>query len=269
MNKVSVITGGGGGMGIEIARRLAASTKVLIAESQPSRIDIARQELEGLDIEYVQADTTNTEDLRKLAEKAASLGEVANVICAAGISQIHNGAERSPEEIIRINAGGTLHTNEAFIPLLKEGSVLINISSMTSYNFEMADFIEGFKEALKGDFSKMIGYCEGNNSKAYSVSKIFIRWLSLSSIERLSDRGARVISISPGSIVTPMTDEVEAAMPGLISSFNFVVPMKRLGTAAEIGDLVEYLCKPGYINGADILIDGGFTNSTIYDQLED
>jgi NAD(P)-dependent dehydrogenase (short-subunit alcohol dehydrogenase family) len=268
MAKVSVVTGGAGGMGIDIARRLAKVGKVIVADFQEVRIEVAKTELSGLDIDYVLMDCTVPEEVKALADRAAAAGEIANVIHAAGISEYLRGEHITAEQTLKNNINGTILVDNAFIPLLGPGSNLINIASMTSYTFPFESYEDAFKLALQGDLSKLLAATGGAPSAAYTLSKVFIRWYTLSNIERVSDRGARINSVSPGVIWTPMPQAIEEHLPGSITSYSSFLPIKRLGEAWEIGALVEFLCQPGYITGADILIDGGYTNSVAVEQIQ-
>lgn len=270
MEKVSVITGGAGGMGIEIAKLLAKDTDILVADIQPSRIEIAKDELKDFkNIEYVIADISKLEDVQALAANVQEMGKLQNVIHAAGISEVFAGERVLGSHCMTNNVNAAINMGNVFIPLLTEGCNYINIASMTSYYQNLNDYIDQFKEALKGNLEPLISNCgDENTTVAYGLSKAFVRWYTMANIDRVGEKGARINSISPGLIWTPMPQGVEALMPGVITGFAATCPMGgRMGEAKEIADLVEFLCRPGYINGADILIDGGILHHVNVEQL--
>lgn len=272
MAKVSVITGGAGGIGIEIAKLLAKDTDILIADIQASRIEIAKDELKDFhNIVYMLADVSKIEDVQALAAKVQEMGELQNVIHAAGISEVFAGERVLGSHCMTNNVNAAIHMGNVFIPMLTKGCNYINIASMTSYYQDLNDYIEQFKEALKGNLEPLIANCgDVNTTVAYNLSKAFVRWYTMANIDRVGERGARINSISPGIIWTPMPQGVEALMPGVITGFAASCPMEgRTGEAKEVADLVEFLCRPGYINGTDILIDGGILHHVNIEQLYD
>jgi NAD(P)-dependent dehydrogenase (short-subunit alcohol dehydrogenase family) len=112
MKNVCVITGGGSGMGLEAAKYMAKDKILVIAGRTVAKLEKTIGELTALGFEaYAHAvDTANRESVRELAEYAASLGEIKNVINAAGMSP----AQTKGETLLRINALGTVYVNEEF-----------------------------------------------------------------------------------------------------------------------------------------------------------
>ena len=260
MAKVSVVTGGAGGIGIEVARLLAKETDVLVADIQEARIEVAKEELKDFsNIEYLQMDVTKLEDVQAMADKALSMGELQNVVHCAAINEVFVDRRVSVREIVTANTTGALNMGKVFFPILPEGSSYINIASMTSYYRPTDQYVEDFEEILKGNFEPIIEKIgETDASTAYGLSKAFVRWYSMSNIDLIAERGARINTISPGVIWTPMPQAVEAMMPGVIVGFASMCPVEgRMGEPEEVAELAYFLCHAKYINGEDILIDGG------------
>ena len=130
MKNVCVITGGGSGMGLAAAKCMPKEKIIVISGRTVAKLQKAVEELKALGYEaYAHAcDTSDRESVKKLAEYAASLGEVKNVINAAGISPAMGGAG-DQEKILRINALGTVYVNQEFAKVMKAGSVICDISS--------------------------------------------------------------------------------------------------------------------------------------------
>ena len=127
MKKVCVITGGGSGMGLEAAKFMPRDRVILIAGRTVAKLEKALGELKELGYEaYAHAvDTSVRNSVRELAEYAASLGEITNVINSAGMSP----AQTNGEKLLRINALGPVYVNQEFSRLMKEGSVIVDIAS--------------------------------------------------------------------------------------------------------------------------------------------
>ena len=270
MAYVSVITGGTGGMGIEIAKRLAKNTKILLCGRRESKLAEAKAALKDCEsVEYAVMDVVNKDNIKAAVEKAREMGEIRNVIHAAGVNEFTNGKPNDPGFILENNIKGAQYIAEAFLPVICEGGSYINIASMSSYYNPLPDYIDAFIEALGGNFEPVKEMVGSKSDKAYAVSKMFVRWYTLSSIQRASARGARINSISPGLIWTPMAKEFEDVIPGSMTAYATTLPVPRMGEASEIADLVEQLCDNGYINGCDILIDGGNIGNLTFEQFDE
>ena len=135
MKTVCVITGGGSGMGLEAAKCMPKEKIIVISGRTVAKLEKAVEELKELGFEaYAHAcDTSDRDSVKKLAEYAASLGEIKNVINAAGISPAM-GSAGDQEKILRINALGTVYVNQEFSKLMKTGSVICDISSNSAYS---------------------------------------------------------------------------------------------------------------------------------------
>lgn len=263
---VCVITGGGSGMGLETAKNMPKNKIIVLSGRTVSKLDKAVSELEGLGYEaYAFAcDTSDRMSVRKLAEYAASLGEIRNVINAAGLSP----AMAGPEQLLRVNALGTVYVNQEFSKLMKEGSVIVDISSNSAYvlpkimlskkEFALAEINEGAflekcikKSNLPKDAYKRAGF-------AYALSKSFVVWYAQKSAFELGKKGIRVVSLSPGLIATDMGN-LETKEGGAMIKFG---AEERMGKPEELGFAIATLAdeRNGYLAGVDILCDGGCTN---------
>ena len=127
MKNVCVITGGGSGMGLAAAKSMPLDKIIVVTGRTLSKLENAVKELEALGYEaYVKAcDTSVREQVKELAEYAAGLGNITNVIHSAGLSP----AMADPETIVRVNALGTVYVNEEFSKLMNPGSVILDIAS--------------------------------------------------------------------------------------------------------------------------------------------
>ena len=263
MNKtVCVITGGGSGMGLAAAKFMPKEKIIVLTGRTLSKLEGAVKELEELGYEaYAKTcDTSNRQQVRELAEYAATLGEVKNVINSAGLSP----AMAKPEQLIRVNALGTVYVNEEFSKVMNPGSVIVDISSNSAYIlpgflankkvFALADQNEDlFVKKILSLPNKLKGYKA--SGLAYGLSKKFVIWYAAKSAYELGAKGIRVCSLSPGLIATDMGN-LEAEEGG---SLLKTTTEKRMGKPEELGFAIATVAdeRNGYLAGVDVLVDGG------------
>lgn len=267
MTKVSVITGGAGGMGQATAKVVGRDHTVVLADVRQDRLDEAASTLEGLGItvKAVNCDVTDRKVVDELFETAAALGTVASVIHTAGVSP----SMGSAEYVMKTNAIGTLNVNESFYASAGEGSAIVNVASMAAHLLPESMLPTAqFPQALRDEavfMTDMLAACavvpeEMQSGIAYAVSKSFVRWYSVAQCERFNARGLRILSVSPGSIDTEMGQlEAEAGAGAMVA--DAAVP--RWGKPEEMADLLAFCAsyEAGYLTGTDILNDGGVVAS--------
>ena len=263
MNRVSVITGGAGGMGLATAKIVGRDHIVVLCDVRQDRLDDAATALKdvGVDATIVNCDVTDRQAVADLLGTASNLGTLASVIHTAGVSPSMGAADY----VMRTNAVGTVNVNEEFHAVAGEGAVIVNVASMAAHMLP-AELIptQQFPLALNdGDafWDVMMGACdpipeEARSGYAYALSKSFVKWYSQSQAERFNARGLRIVSVSPGSIDTEMGRLEEQAGAGAMVA-DAAVP--RWGKPEEMAELLAFCAsdKAGYLTGTDILNDGG------------
>ena len=265
MKKVCVITGGGSGMGLEAAKFMPRDRVILIAGRTVAKLEKALGELKELGFEaYAHAvDTSVRNSVRELAEYAASLGEITNVINSAGMSP----AQTNGEKLLRINALGTVYVNQEFSRLMKEGSVIVDIASNSAYS--LPEFIipkkayplaETDEEKFVAKILKRANIAKTDYQKAgfaYAISKNFVCWDAAQCAFEYGKKGIRVVSLSPGLIATDMGN-AEKENGGYLIKF---AAEDRMGRPEELGVAIATVAdeRNGYLAGVDILCDGGST----------
>ena len=262
MKTVCVITGGGSGMGLAAAKCMPKEKIIVVTGRTMSKLEKAVKELKELGYEaYAKTcDTSNRQQVRELAEYAASLGEIKNVINSAGLSP----AMAKPEQLIRVNALGTVYVNEEFSKLMKAGSVIVDVSSNSAYIlpsivvnkkvFALADKDENlFVKKILSLPNKLKGYQA--SGLAYGLSKKFVIWYAAKSAQDLGAKGIRVCSLSPGLIATDMGNLEAEEGADLIKT----TAEKRMGKPEELGFAIATIAdeRNGYLAGVDVLVDGG------------
>lgn len=259
---VCVITGGGSGMGLAAAKYMPKDKIIVLTGRTLSKLENAVEELKALGYEaYAKTcDTSDRQQVRELAEYAASLGEIKNVINSAGLSP----AMADPEKLIRVNALGTVYINEEFSKLMGEGSVIVDISSNSAYmipgflaskrTFALADTDEEkFIKKILSLPRKLKGYQA--SGLAYALSKKFVIWYAAKSAFTLGAKGIRVCSLSPGLIATDMGNLEAKDGATLLDT----AAERRMGKPEELGYAIATVAdeRNGYLTGVDVLVDGG------------
>lgn len=265
MKKVCVITGGGSGMGLEAAKFMPKDKIIVIAGRTVAKLEKALEELNALGFEaYAHAvDTSVRESVRELAEYAATLGEITNVINSAGMSP----AQTNGEKLLRINALGTVYVNEEFSRLMNKGSVIVDISSNSAYSLpgfiipkKAYPLAETDEEKFIAKILKRANIAKTDYQKAgfaYAISKNFVCWYAAKCAFEYGKKGIRVVSLSPGLIATDMGN-AEKENGGYLIKF---AAEERMGKPEELGFAIATVAdeRNGYLAGVDILCDGGST----------
>ena len=262
MKTVCVITGGGSGMGLAAAKCMPKDKIIVVTGRTMSKLEKAVEELQeaGYEAYAKTCDTSNREQVKELAEYAASLGVIKNVINSAGLSP----AMAEPEQLIRVNALGTVYVNEEFSKLMKDGGVIVDVSSNSAYmipeflankkTFALADVNEGlFLKKILSLPKKLKGYQA--SGLAYGLSKKFVIWYAAKCAYAYGAKGIRVCSLSPGLIATDMGNLEAEEGGGLLKT----TAEKRMGKPEELGYALATVAdeRNGYLAGVDVLVDGG------------
>ena len=265
MKTVCVITGGGSGMGLAAAKCMPKEKIIVVAGRTAAKLDRAVAQLQALGYEaYAKTcDVSIRSDVRELAAYAAGLGEIKNVINSAGLSP----SMAKPEELLRVNALGTVYVNQEFAKVMGPGSVILDVSSNSGYM--LPDFLVGKKafalaETDEEQFLKKVLKLAGmvkdpykSSGLAYGASKKFVSWYAAKCAHAYGAKGIRVVSLSPGLIDTDMGRlEIQHG-----SALLDTAAEHRMGTPEELAGAVIYLLSDAstYTSGCDMIIDGCFT----------
>lgn len=262
MGRSAIITGGTGGMGLATAAILGRDHRILLVDLDDARLAEAVDRLGALGVEADGAvcDITDRGSVDAAFGRARELGALRAVVHTAGVSPLMGDAET----IIRINALGTVHVTEAALAAASPGSALVNVSSIAGHLVpSILRPVRAFRHA-SGDPTRMVSMLTrmasltrgGAPGTAYSLSKAFVIWYSQHMAAAFGERGARILSVSPGSFDTEMGRlEKKSGSERMVG----LAALKRFGTPEEIAELLAFCAseKPGYLTGTDILCDGG------------
>lgn len=256
---VYVITGGSGGMGKATAELVGNKGTLLLADVSEERLILTKEELaaKGItDVHYQTVDITSKENVALLAKKASQLGTLKGLVHTAGLSPTMADSKR----ITEVNLVGTGIILDAFLPLATLGTSVVCISSMSGH---MAPRQGPYTEILKNPLAenvieKMEQFSQGDSGASYSLSKLGVLLIVKDQAWAWGEKGARITSISPGTINTPMGRQ-EASQQEQMKMMLEITPLRREGEASEIATAVEFLLSDAasYITGIDLRVDGG------------
>ncbi|MFT4204586.1 MAG: SDR family oxidoreductase [Chitinophagaceae bacterium] len=258
MKKVIVITGIGG-IGLAITRRIGAGFRLLLCDFNKANLDKAAEELSvaGYDVTTAQIDVSDQQSVENVAKQASEAGEIYAVVHTAGLSP--NTA--SAEQIIDVNLIGTARILEAFEPYLSVGTCGVFISSSSAYlgrelTPEQIRTVTAFSAKELKDYVPALEIKDAND--AYVISKRLNQFQVAVAAIRWGKKNARVMSVSPGVISTPMGIK-ERQSSSTIDYMLANSPVQRIGIPEDIAGVLEFILSPAgsFLSGTDILVDGG------------
>jgi len=261
----ALITGAAGGMGRACARLFGTTQDLVLTDAAAPALERFTEELRAEGYTVLGA---HAGDLGSDAVLAAIMADLAGdkpltLIHTAGLSPSLAGAG----PIMAVNLIATVKLLDAIEPLLRPGSAAVLIASTAGHLIpEIPAALALLAEPLAPDFLAKIGQVitgmsQGDAAKeggiSYSLSKQAVLRLVQTRALVWGPRGARITSISPGMILTPMGRK-EAETPGGAAMQN-AAPLGRPGVAADIALAAHYLASDAasFITGTDLLVDGG------------
>lgn len=270
MSEVTVLIGAGL-IGQAIARRVSLGRHIVVADLSQEKADAVAQDLfnAGFETNAVAVNVSSRESVQKLADRAVALGPVKRVIQAAGVSP----SQASIEQILQVDLYGTALVLELFGNIIAEDGTAVVISSQSGYRLPALTPEEDEALALTPT-EELLGLPLVQNLEstlhAYQLSKRANGLRVKGEAPRWGKRGARVNSISPGIIYTPLArDELNGINAQIYRTMLEKSPVGRGGNPDEVAALAETVMGENgrYISGSDFLMDGGVTASWYYGDL--
>lgn len=273
-NSVNVIVViGAGSIGQAIARRVSAGKHVLLADLRQENAEAAAKTLNdaGFEVTTSIVDVSSRASVHALVEKAVSIGEVFGVIHAAGVSP----SQASPELILKVDLYGTALVLEEFGNVIADGGSGIVIASQSGHRLPPLSTEQN--KALATTPTEQIlslSFLQAGQVKdslhAYQLSKRGNSLRVMAEAVRWGKRGARVNTISPGIIITPLAnDELKGPRGAGYRRMIEASSAGRAGTPDEVGNVGALLmgADGAFITGSDFLMDGGVTAAYWYGEL--
>ncbi len=274
MKKDVMILTGAGQIGMAIARRMGYGMKIMIGDKKPENTQAVAKILNdaGYDTDAMEMDLSSRESIKRLIAKAQEYGDISMLVNAAGVSP----SQAPVEAILKVDLYGTAVLLEEVGKVIRAGGTGVTISSQSGHRMPALTPEEDellactpAEELLELDLLRPENIRD--TLHAYQLAKRCNEKRVMAESVRWGTRGARINSISPGIIVTPLAiDEFNGPRGDFYKNMFAKCPAGRPGTADEVANVAELLMsgKGAFITGADFLIDGGATASYFYGPLK-
>lgn len=274
MEKEVVLLVGAGQISMAIARRVSSGKKVIIGDwNFDNAIKISNiLNNSGFDTIPFQMDISSRVSILAMIKEAHKYGEISILINGAGVSP----SQSSIEQILKIDLYGTAILLEEVGKVIKKGGVGITISSQSGYRLPaLTPELDKQLACTPSEDLLSLDILKIENIKdtlhAYQLAKRCNVKRVMSEAIKWGKKGARINSISPGIIVTPLAiDEFNGPRGDFYKNMFMKCPAGRPGTADEVANLAEILLnneRGAFITGSDFLIDGGATAAYYYGEL--
>lgn len=274
MKKEVMILTGAGQIGMAIARRMGYGKKIVVGDkSMENARTISKIMNEaGFDTVPVEMDLSSRTSILNLIAEAQKYGEISMLVNAAGVSP----SQASIETILKVDLYGTAVLLEEVGKVIKNGGTGVTISSQSGHRMPALTPEEDSQLAtMPTEELLSIELLQPQNIRdtlhAYQMAKRCNVKRVMAEAVKWGERGARINSISPGIIVTPLAlDEFNGPRGDFYKNMFAKCPAGRPGTADEVANVAELLMshRGAFITGSDILIDGGATASYFYGPLK-
>ncbi|WP_104137490.1 SDR family oxidoreductase [Arthrobacter sp. ZGTC131] len=272
MSDVIVVIGAGS-IGQAIARRVSAGKQAVLADLNQGNADAAAEVLgnAGFEVSTMTVDVSSRPSVQTLVEAATALGEVTGVIHAAGVSP----SQASPSTILAVDLYGTAVLLEEFGNIIARGGAGVVIASQSGHRLGALTPEENTALATTpADDLLALPMLQPGQVKdslhAYQLAKRGNSLRVMAEAVRWGKRGARINTISPGIIFTPLArDEFSGPRGEGYRRMIELSPAGRGGTPDEVGTVGALLMGQdgAFITGSDFLMDGGVTASYFYGEL--
>jgi NAD(P)-dependent dehydrogenase (short-subunit alcohol dehydrogenase family) len=260
LEKIYLVTGGSSGIGLEIAKRFKDGKVIITGRREQKLIDsVAELKALGVNADYLQGDVSDRERVKELFSKISEMGELRAVVNSAGVSGVGDDVEVT----LRIDLLGSALLIEEALEVAGKDTAVVMISSMMGHvvppNPQLDPVLSAPLE--EGNLEILMAACKGQSDIAYNLSKRGVHLLVEKFTEDFGKKGARIVSVSPGIILTPMAQAAADAHPEQMAFMKQMTPCGRNGEPDDIANAVEFLVssKASYITGTDLRVDGGLT----------
>jgi len=268
-----VVLVGAGSIGQAIARRVGSGKHVLVADLHRQNADVAAEAMRnaGFDVTTATVDVSSRQSVAGLVDIARALGDITGVIHAAGVSP----SQAPSAVILAVDLYGTAILLEEFGNVIGTGGAGVVIASQSGHR--LAALTPDQNAALAttpADELLSLPFLQPEHVTdplhAYQLAKRGNSLRVMAEAVRWAKRGARVNTISPGIIITPLArDELTGPRGEGYRRMLELSPAGRAGTPDEVAHLAALLmgADGAFITGSDVLMDGGVTASYFFGEL--
>lgn len=274
MKKEVIIWMGAGQIGLAIVRRIASGKKIIIGDKILANAQAAADTLNivGFDAMALEADLSSRESVLLLIAEACKHGDIHYLVNSAGVSP----SQASVETILKVDLYGTAILLEEVGKVIARGGSGVTISSQSGHRMPALTPEEDRLLAITPTEELLsLKMLQPQNIRdtlhAYQMAKRCNVKRVMAEAVKWGERGARINSLSPGIIVTPLAiDEFNGPRGDFYKNMFARCPAGRPGTADEVAHVAELLLddKGAFITGSDFLVDGGATASYFYGPLQ-
>ncbi len=270
--EVMLLTGAGQ-IGMAIARRMGAGMKIVVGDRSRTAAETVCRTLNqaGFDAVPVEMDLASRSSVRAFVEQGCGLGEIRLMVNAAGVSP----SQASIETILRVDLYGTAVLLEEVGRVIAPGGAGLTVSSQSGHRLPaLPPAVDEQLACTPAEALLELDVLQPDRIRdtlhAYQLAKRCNVKRVMAEAVKWGRRGARLNSVSPGIIITPLAlDELNGPRGNFYRDMFARCPARRPGTADEVAGVAELLLGPrgAFITGADFLIDGGATASYFYGPL--
>ena len=275
MNRKNVmLLSGAGQIGMAIARRMGYGMKIIIGDIKIENAEKISKIMKnaGYDAEAAEMDLSDRNSIKSFIAKGQNYGDIKMLVNAAGVSP----SQASIQTILKVDLYGTAVLLEEVGKVICSGGVGITISSQSGKRMPQLTAQEDAMLACTPTEELLsLKLLQPENIKdtlhAYQIAKQRNEKRVMAEAVKWGNRGARINSISPGIIVTPLAiDEFNGPRGDFYKNMFAKCPAGRPGTADEVANVAELLMsdKGAFITGTDFMCDGGATASYFYGPLK-
>ena len=274
MNTEVMLLIGAGQIGMAIARRMGYGKKIVVGDRTQKNAESVSRILNeaGFDTSPVEMDLSSRESILNMIAEAQKLGEISMLVTAAGVSP----SQAPIETILRVDLYGTALLLEEVGKVIGCGGVGVTISSQSGHRMPaLTPEEDELLATTPTDALLALDMLQPDRIRdtlhAYQMAKRCNVKRVMAEAVKWGERGARVNSISPGIIVTPLAiDEFNGPRGEFYKNMFAKCPAGRPGTADEVANVAELLMsgRGAFITGSDFLIDGGATAAYFYGELK-
>lgn len=274
MKKNVMLLVGAGQISMAIARRIGYDKKIIVGDWNIDNAENISNILinTGFDAVPFKMDLSSRESILNMIAEGQKYGDITMLINGAGVSP----SQASIEQILKIDLYGTAVLLEEVGKVMQKGGTGITISSQSGHRMPaLTPEIDEQLACTPVEKLLNLDVLKPENIKdtlhAYQMAKRCNVKRVMSEAVKWGKKGARLNSISPGIIVTPLAiDEFNGPRGDFYKNMFAKCPAGRPGTADEVANIAEILMteKGAFITGSDFLIDGGATASYWYGELK-
>lgn len=270
MDKDVMILTGAGQIGMAIARRMGYGMKIVVGDRRKENAETVTGILNkaGFDAVPVEMDLASRSSVLGLISEARRYGEISMLVNAAGVSP----SQASVESILKVDLYGTAVLLEEVGKVIRRGGAGVTVSSQSGHRLPaLGEDIDRQLAVTPTEELLELDILQPHNIRdtlhAYQLAKRCNVKRVMAEAVRWGRRGARINSVSPGIIVTPLAiDEFNGPRGDFYKNMFARCPAGRPGTADEVANVAELLMggRGAFITGSDFLVDGGATAAYFY-----